>query len=139
MTQKLKNKISYQDKPWLKHYDKGVPASIDFKEDLLTDNLDNAQFPNGMQKLLGSEEMNIYVSLASTIGLLIIGFLAAYFIYCRKILNPRAFAERIALLKEVLYGKESTLEIYSHCGYTALQFCNTYFTWFEVRVIFQKT
>ena len=38
----VKKKVTYQDKPWIAHYDKGVPANIKFNNILLTDDLDSA-------------------------------------------------------------------------------------------------
>jgi long-chain acyl-CoA synthetase len=34
--------ISYKDKPWIKHYDKGVPEKVNYTEKLISDDLDNA-------------------------------------------------------------------------------------------------
>ena len=46
--QAKKKKVTYQDKPWLAHYDKGVPSSIEYKEKFLIDYLDDAarDYPN---------------------------------------------------------------------------------------------
>jgi hypothetical protein len=44
----MKTTVAYQDKPWLAFYDKGVPATIKYKENVLTDYLEDAarDFPN---------------------------------------------------------------------------------------------
>jgi long-chain acyl-CoA synthetase len=42
VTPSVKKKVTYQDKPWLAHYDKGVPHTIKYKEQLLIDYLDSA-------------------------------------------------------------------------------------------------
>jgi long-chain acyl-CoA synthetase len=38
----LAKKVTYQDKPWLAHYDKGVPSTIAYKERLLIEFLEDA-------------------------------------------------------------------------------------------------
>ena len=44
----IKTKVTYQDKPWLAFYTKGVPSTIIYKEKVLTDYLEDAvrDFPN---------------------------------------------------------------------------------------------
>ena len=46
--QAKKKQVTYQDKPWLANYDKGVPSSIAYKERFLIDHLDDAarDYPN---------------------------------------------------------------------------------------------
>ncbi len=46
--QAKKKQVTYQDKPWLANYDKGVPSSIAYKERFLIDYLDDAarDYPN---------------------------------------------------------------------------------------------
>jgi hypothetical protein len=39
---KAKKNVTCHDKPWLTHYDKGVPASIKYEEKLLIDYLESA-------------------------------------------------------------------------------------------------
>ena len=38
----VRKKVTYQDKPWLANYDKGAPATIQYKEKLLMENFDDS-------------------------------------------------------------------------------------------------
>ena len=46
----MSKKVTYKDKPWIKHYEKGVPASIKYKDIFLPQILDDisSRFPDVM-------------------------------------------------------------------------------------------
>ncbi len=56
----MNKSISYQDKPWLKHYDEGVPASLDYDIYTLPDTLAEtvATYPDRIAFLFQGYEMS---------------------------------------------------------------------------------
>jgi long-chain acyl-CoA synthetase len=65
---KAKKMVTYQDKPWLAHYDKGVPASIKYEEKLLIDYLESAANDYPRRSVLISQGYEIsYEQLRDTV------------------------------------------------------------------------